>query len=143
MSYNNNQRHRPGIGSDQPHHRGGGNDNRYGGRGGGNFDGDRRNDDRGDNRFEDRRGGRGGFGGGGRGGFGGGGRGGRGGFERPIGTFNMGNHQSTSWNGYPLLDTGDSTIPPWFPNFFRARPPLEYVEPCDGIVPKNYHIKGY
>ena len=55
----------------------------------------------------------------------------------------MGNHQSTSWNGYPLLDTGDSTIPPWFPNFFRARPPLEYIEPSDGVVPKNYHIKGY
>ena len=48
MSYNNNQRHRPGIGSEPQQYRGGGNDNRYRG---GHHDGGRRNDDRNDNRF--------------------------------------------------------------------------------------------
>lgn len=118
MSYNN-QRNRPG-GDGQYNNR---RDDNGGHRGGDrhNHDGPPRRFDNENGRHHDDsgppRGGRGGFDRGGRGG--GFDRGGRGGNpfsdridpRRPIGTFNMGNHQSTSWNGYPLLDTRDQTIP--------------------------------
>lgn len=50
--------------------------------------------------------------------------------------------QNTSWNGFPIINKSDG-VPSYFSQFFRARPPLEYVQPTDGIAPKNYRIKGY
>lgn len=34
-------------------------------------------------------------------------------------------------------------MPPYFSTIFRARPPLEYVPPVEGLAPKNYRLKGY
>jgi len=53
-----------------------------------------------------------------------------------------GGHQNTSWNGF-YTDKLRDQMPPYFSTLFRARPPLEYVFPADGLVAKNYKHKGY
>lgn len=64
-------------------------------------------------------------------------------FEKPNGgEMRQQTFQNTSMNGFPIIDK-NAGVPTYFSSFFRARPPLDYVEPPNGVTPKNYRIKGY